>query len=429
MNVVARDTVASGGRFLAQRPGTHFRADAQHHLADVFPHNLVRRGNGLAPSLPFQPRFVRDYLLNHGDLAPQRRVGTIHGSDRLPGTVDPNRPPRKSPLDWTVRTTGPALHIPGHPPTLAYFPFRMTFRRLAALITVAALAVPAVRSQEAANPAAELKALVGKISAKLQAGNARPTDLAPDLAAFDALRAKYKDSKTDEVAQIHYMQATLLSQVLDDDDAANKLLKGIVANFAGTPTATRAERTLVAIERAAAAKAAQAALVGKPAPALNFKWSSGAPLKTLADLKGKVVVLDFWATWCGPCISSFPQVRELTAHYKGADVVVLGVTSLQGSVSNLGPSKIDTRNDPAREMALMTDFIKAKDITWTVAFSEEPVFNPAYGVTGIPHMAIIAPDGTVRHTGMHPASPHAEKVEKIDALLKEFGKPVPAAKG
>ncbi len=305
----------------------------------------------------------------------------------------------------------------------------MHLRRIAALISVAALAVPALRSQEAAAPAAELRALVEKISAKLRAGDSRPADLAPDLAAFDALRAKYKDTKTDEVAQIHYMQATLLGQVLDDTEGAKKLLNGLMTGFPGTPTAARAERTIAALDQAAAAKSAQAALVGKPAPALNFKWSSGAPLKTLADLKGKVVVLDFWATWCGPCISSFPQVRELTAHYKNSDVVVLGVTSIQGSVSNLGPSKIDTRNDPAREMALMTDFIKAKDITWTVAFSEEPVFNPAYGVTGIPHMAIIAPDGTVRHTGMHPASPHAEKVNKIDALLKEFGKPVPAAKG
>jgi hypothetical protein len=74
----------------------------------------------------------------------------------------------------------------------------------------------------------------------------------------------------------------------------------------------------------------------------------------------------------------------------------------------------------------MKTYVKAKDITWNVVFSEEPVFNEAYGVTGIPHMAIVAPDGKVRHTGMHPAEPHATKVEKIDALLKEFGKPLPA---
>jgi len=103
------------------------------------------------------------------------------------------------------------------------------------------------------------------------------------------------------------------------------------------------------------------------------------------------------------------------------------VTSLQGYVMGLSPPRIDTRNDPRKEMALMADFIKAKDITWSIAFSQEPVFNPEYGVSGIPHMAIIAPDGTVRHTGLHPAMPHAQKVEMIDALLKEFGRKLPAA--
>ena len=104
-------------------------------------------------------------------------------------------------------------------------------------------------------------------------------------------------------------------------------------------------------------------------------------------------------------------------------MVVLGVTSIQGSVSGLQPQRIDTKGDPQKEMALMSDYIKAKEITWTIGFSDEEVFNPDYGITGIPHMAIIAPDGTLRHTGLHPAMPHAEKVEKIDALLKEFKLP------
>jgi hypothetical protein len=69
----------------------------------------------------------------------------------------------------------------------------------------------------------------------------------------------------------------------------------------------------------------------------------------------------------------------------------------------------------------MSDYIKAKEITWTIGFSDEEVFNPDYGITGIPHMAIIAPDGTLRHTGLHPAMPHAEKVEKIDGEGDRFG--------
>ena len=272
-------------------------------------------------------------------------------------------------------------------------------------------------------PVADLKILVDQIQAKLRAGKSSATDLAPELAAFDALLTKYATQRTDDVAQILFMQATLYGQVLNDAEKMSALLNRLKVDFPGTKPAAAADSALTALDRRAKAKEASASLVGKPAPQLHFKWATLPGLKTLADLKGKVVVLDFWATWCGPCVSSFPQVRELTAHYKDLAVVVLGVTSIQGSISGLQPQRIDTKGDPQKEMSLMSDYIKAKEITWTIGFSDEEVFNPDYGITGIPHMAIIAPDGTLRHTGLHPAMPHAEKVEKIDALLKEFNLP------
>lgn len=281
----------------------------------------------------------------------------------------------------------------------------------------------------AESPADALQALIAQIRTKLRSGPPTAAGLAPELAAFDALLAKYRDQKNDDVAQILFMKATLHGEVLDDVATMKKLFDQLKSEFPGTKAVASSERMLESLERRAKAKAASAALVGKPAPQLNFQWATKEGLKTLSDLKGKVVVLDFWATWCGPCVSSFPQVRELTAHYQGLDVVVLGVTSIQGSITGLQPQRIDTKGNPQKEFSLMAEFIKAKDITWTVAFSKEEVFNPDYGITGIPHMAIVAPDGTLRHTGLHPAMPHAEKTEKIDALLKEFKLPTALAAG
>jgi len=164
-----------------------------------------------------------------------------------------------------------------------------------------------------------------------------------------------------------------------------------------------------------------------PAPAVNFGWSSGdKPIKNLADLKGKVVVVDFWATWCGPCVGSFPDVRELQKRYDGYDVAIVGITSLQGKhYPGDKAEAIDTEGDPQKEYGLMKEYIGKKDITWAIAFSEQEVFNPDFGVRGIPHVAIIDPEGVVRYNNLHPSDPLKQKAEKIDGLLKKAGLPAP----
>ena len=173
---------------------------------------------------------------------------------------------------------------------------------------------------------------------------------------------------------------------------------------------------------------ARGQLVGYEAPEIEFIWSSNADVSgtKLSDLRGKVVVLDFWATWCGPCLQSIPNVRSLQSYYQGADVVILGVTSLQGFHADQAKGRIDTAGNPELEFQLMTELMKERNITWPVVFSEQDVFNPEYGIDGIPHMVIIDAQGKVRHRAMHPAEPINAKIAKIDPLLVEAGLELPA---
>ena len=69
--------------------------------------------------------------------------------------------------------------------------------------------------------------------------------------------------------------------------------------------------------------------------------------------------------------------------------------------------------------------IGKKGITWPIAFSQEEVFNPEYGVNGIPHVVILDAKGVVRYTDLHPSEALASKAKKIDALLAEAGAKAP----
>lgn len=174
---------------------------------------------------------------------------------------------------------------------------------------------------------------------------------------------------------------------------------------------------------------AKGELMNCTAPEIKFLWSSDKNTKPLSEYKGKVVVLDFWATWCGPCFRSFPNIRALQERYKGYDVEILGVTSLQGRhVRRFGDGRmesVDTRNNPDEEYKLMKEFMKQNNMTWKVLFSEGSCFDKNYGVFGIPHVAIIDAEGVVRYNALRPYDAPFHEAEKIDALLKEAGKKAP----
>jgi thiol-disulfide isomerase/thioredoxin len=203
-------------------------------------------------------------------------------------------------------------------------------------------------------------------------------------------------------------------------------ISAVLANASKSPELqsrrSEIEHTLQSLTNAVA----RGEFVGRPAPQLNFLWSSHAGVKSLADLKGKVVVLDFWATWCGPCIESFPMTRKLAAFYRDYPVEIVGVTSPQGVVIWPDGRLIDCKDDPEKESKLIGEYQTLQNMSWTVAVSHEPVTNPDFGVPGLPYMVIIAPDGTVRHAGVTPqTAPLADQQKLIDPILREFGLKTP----
>ena len=126
---------------------------------------------------------------------------------------------------------------------------------------------------------------------------------------------------------------------------------------------------------------------GTVAPDFVMKNLAGADVR-LADFKGKVVVLDFWATWCGPCIASFPHTQKLAAKYKDQGVVVLasGTSDFIAKFQEWIPA-----NQPKYPDLVFAWDTHERD---SATFAERAA-SKLYGVTGIPTQFVIGRDGQI----------------------------------
>lgn len=138
---------------------------------------------------------------------------------------------------------------------------------------------------------------------------------------------------------------------------------------------------------------------GDPAPSITATawWNLPKHVKrvTLRDLKGQIVLVEFWATWCGPCRAGIPHLIELHDKYKSKGVVLLALS-------------YETSEKVGKT-------VREEKIPYIVGAGAGAA-KKAYGISGFPTMFIIDPDGLIAWSG-HPSS--EEVVKTIDRLLKE----------
>jgi thiol-disulfide isomerase/thioredoxin len=234
---------------------------------------------------------------------------------------------------------------------------------------------------ETAKPTArvELRGLVTEIQEALKAGKTNAAMLGEELKKFDALLAKYKDEKTDEVAQILFMKAKLYSEVFDDLPKAIELVQQLKKDFPETKMGQEADEIVASLKQQAEVGKIQKQLVeGSVFPDFDEKDLDGKPL-SVGGLKGKVVLIDFWATWCGPCRNELPNVIETYQKHKSEGFAIIGV-SLDQSEEKL------------------KDFIAEKKMTWPQYFDGKGWGNKLagkYGIQGIPATFLLDGQGKI----------------------------------
>jgi thiol-disulfide isomerase/thioredoxin len=151
---------------------------------------------------------------------------------------------------------------------------------------------------------------------------------------------------------------------------------------------------------AATGIAAAAAVPGSPAPALVLAARDGGKVN-LADLKGQVVMINFWATWCGPCRQEMPLLAQLQTKYEPLGFTLLGV--------NVEP-----------DSAAAVDWLKGVPVQFPILFDTDSAVAGRFGVEGMPSTVFVDRNGQVRyvHRGYKPGD-EAKYADMIRSLVKE----------
>jgi len=181
----------------------------------------------------------------------------------------------------------------------------------------------------------------------------------------------------------------------------------------GQPGEASQPATLGDLARLARAKKSDAAKIARVYDDDNFPRSAGAGDKapeisiatadggsvSLGKSSGKVVVLDFWASWCGPCRQSVPDLKRLISTYGDDKLEVISI------------SEDDDEGD-------MREFVAQNGMTWTQQFDSGGTMGRKYGVNGLPTYVLIGSDGNIiqRYVG---ASPQISLAERMGPDLRQ----------
>jgi len=212
-------------------------------------------------------------------------------------------------------------------------------------------------------------------------------------AAQDAIDRFIQAAPKDERgAQLLYM--TVRGQT--EDEHGKAVAKRIVADYPDSGIAKQIQGQLRRTEA-----------IGKPFELSFTEAVSGKPI-SMSDLKGKVVVVDFWATWCGPCVGEMPTMKKLYAEYKPKGVEFIGVSLDQ-------PEKDGGLKD-------LKEFVAKEGITWPQYYQGNfwrSDFSMSWGVNSIPCVFVVDADGNLANT---------EARGKLEELIPELLKKRDAGK-
>jgi len=239
--------------------------------------------------------------------------------------------------------------------------------------------------------------LVRRSMAKIQLAKPHESDFAAIFAEYDSLLAQ--NTKTNDDRLNILIEKGKLYWTLDDPINAYKVFKLVSEEYPDVVLENSTTDFLAMLKDQSQRKQIRDTLTpGAPFPDFNGKDLQNKPL-SLANYKGKVVLVDFWATWCPPCVASVPEIQKLYNKYHSKGFEVVGIS-------------LDEEKDALEK------FVKVRKLPWPQHFDGNRFDGPMalkYGVNQAPTTYLIGRDGKI----IKEITPADELDEEIANALKK----------
>jgi thiol-disulfide isomerase/thioredoxin len=236
--------------------------------------------------------------------------------------------------------------------------------------------------------ASEVTVATTQLKGKFDTGKTTQNDLTENLKTINALIVKhFKDKDREQLARLYLLDAHIYADGLKDNAKARAIWGQIARDFPDTLAAQGANLSLAQLDAQIAAepdpKVPTGLAVGQRFPGFNKTDLAGGPL-SLTAYRGKVTLIDFWATWCRPCRAELPNVTAIYQRYhtQGFEIIGVSLDDDRGAVVN---------------------FTRAQGMAWAQYFDGQGWDNKlakTYGVHSIPMTYLLDRHGVIIGKGL-----------------------------